>query len=84
MSIQCSTAFPPIIWITLIVMSFLSMIVMGYQAGLTGKRSMLATWTLAITFAVVLTLVADLDQPQMKLFKMNQTLMTELNNRINQ
>lgn len=75
---------PPVIWATLIVMSFLSMVVMGYQAGLTGKRSMLATWTLAITFAVVLTLVADLDRPQMKLFKMNQTLMTELHNRINQ
>jgi MscS family membrane protein len=33
---------------------------------------------------VVLMLVADLDRPQMKLFKMNQTLMTELQNRINQ
>jgi hypothetical protein len=75
---------PSIIWATLILMSFLSMVVMGYQAGLTGKRSMLATWTLAITFAAVLTLVADLDRPQMKLFKMNQTLMTELHNRINQ
>jgi len=73
----------PIIWITLIMMCFLSMIVMGYQAGLTGKRSGLATWTLAITFAVVLTLVADLDRPQMRLFKMNQTLMTELQTRIN-
>jgi len=57
---------------------------MGFQAGLTGKRSVLATWSLAISFAVVLTLVADLDRPQMKLFKMNQTLMTELQNRINQ
>ena len=66
------------------MMCFLSMIVMGYQAGLTGKRSGLATWTLAATFAVVLMLVADLDRPQMKLFKMNQTLMTELQTRINQ
>jgi hypothetical protein len=73
----------PIIWLTLLAMSILSMIVMGYQAGLTGKRSILATWTLAITFAVVLTLVTDLDRPQMKLFKMNQSLMTELQNRIN-
>lgn len=74
----------PIIWITLFMMCFLSMIVMGYQAGLTGKRSGLATWTLATTFAVVLMLVADLDRPQMRLFKMNQTLMTELQTRINQ
>jgi hypothetical protein len=73
----------PIIWITLLAMSFLSMIIMGYQAGLTGKRSFLATWILAITFAAVLTLVTDLDRPQMRLFKMNQSLMIELQNRIN-
>ena len=59
------------------------MIIMGYQAGLTGKRSFLATWTLAITFAAGLTLVTDLDRPQMRLFKMNQSLMVELQNRIN-
>jgi hypothetical protein len=73
----------PIIWITLLAMSVLSMIIMGYQAGLTGKRSFLATWILAISFAAVLTLVTDLDRPEMRLFKMNQSLMIELQNRIN-
>ena len=74
----------PIIWLTLMAMCLLSMIVMGYQAGLTGKRSILATWTLAITFAAVLALVTDLDRPQNRLFKMDQSLMNELQNRINQ
>ena len=73
----------PAIWMTLMAMCLLSMIVMGYQAGLTGKRSILATWTLAVTFAAVLALVTDLDRPQNRLFKMNQSLMTELQNRIN-
>ena len=73
----------PIIWLTLLAMSFLAMLVMGYQAGLTGKRSLMATWTLAIAFAAVLTLVTDLDRPQMRLFKMNQSLMVELQNRVN-
>lgn len=71
-----------VIWLTLLSMSTLSMIIMGYQAGLTGKRSLIATWALAITFAAVLTLVTDLDRPQMRLFKMNQSLMVELQNRI--
>ena len=71
-----------VIWLTLLLMSILSMIIMGYQAGLTGKRSLVATWTLAITFAAVLTLVTDLDRPQMRLFKMNKSLMVELQNRI--
>jgi hypothetical protein len=74
----------PIIWITLMAMSFLSMVVMGYQAGLTGKRSILATWTLAVTFAAVFALVMDLDRPQNRLFKVDQSLMNELQNRINQ
>ena len=69
-----------VIWFTLFLMSFLSMIVMGYQAQLTGTRSILATWALAFAFAAVMTLVTDLDRPQMSLFKMNQSLMIELQN----
>ena len=72
----------PVIWMTLFLMSLLSMVVMGYQAGLTGTRSGLATWTLAITFAAVMTLITDLDRPNMSLFQINQELMVELENRM--
>jgi ABC-type multidrug transport system fused ATPase/permease subunit len=72
----------PVIWLTLFMMSLLSMVVMGYQAGLTGTRSSLATWTLAITFSAVMTLTTDLDRPNMSLFQMNQDLMIELENRM--
>jgi hypothetical protein len=72
----------PVIWLTLFLMSLLSMIVMGYQAGLTGTRSGLATWTLAITFSAVMTLITDLDRPNMTLFQLNQELMVELENRM--
>jgi hypothetical protein len=71
----------PVIWITLYVMAILSMIIMGYQAGLTGARSGIATWTLALTFSVVMALVMDLDRPNQSLFSMNQQLMVELHNR---
>jgi hypothetical protein len=72
----------PVIWITLLLMAVLSMLVMGYQAGLTGTRSRLATWTLAATFSVVMTLITDLDRPNMSLFRLNQQLMVELENRM--
>ena len=72
----------PIIWFTLFLMSLLSMVVMGFQAGLTGTRSSLATWTLAITFSAVMTLITDLDRPNMTLFGINQSLMVELENRM--
>jgi hypothetical protein len=72
----------PVIWVTLFLMALLSMIVMGYQAGLTGTRSSLATWTLAITFSAVMSLVTDLDRPNMSLFQLNQQLMVELENKM--
>lgn len=72
----------PVIWMTLALMALLAMVVMGYQAGLTGTRSTLATWTLAVAFAAVLALITDLDRPNMRLFHLNQQLMVELENRM--
>ena len=72
----------PVIWLTLFLMALLSMVVMGYQAGLTGTRSTLATWALAITFSAVMTLITDLDRPNMTLFEMNEQLMVELDSRM--
>jgi hypothetical protein len=72
----------PVIWLTLFGMALLAMLVMGYQAGLTGTRSSLATWALAITFAGVMVLITDLDRPSMTLFQMDQGLMQELESRM--
>lgn len=72
----------PIIWFTLVGMAMLSMLVTGYQAGLTGTRSNLATWTLAVCFAFVMMLITDLDRPVMTLFKENKQLMIELQSRM--
>jgi hypothetical protein len=68
----------PVIWVTLILMSALAMLVTGYQAGLTGSRSRLATWSLAMTFAAIMALVIDLDRPRMSLFQINQQQMYDL------
>lgn len=70
------------IWTILVVMMLLAMVVMGYQAGLTGTRSSLATWTLAITFSAIMTVITDLDRPNMRLFQVNQQLMAELEGRM--
>jgi len=67
------------IWMTLYLMATLSMIIMGYQAGLTGKRSPVATMTLAIAFSAVIILITDLDRPVMSLFEINKQLLIDLN-----
>lgn len=69
---------PPVNWIVLVFVAALSMLVMGYHAGLTGTRSRVATWSLALIFSAVLMLVTDLDRPRMSLFTVNQEQMLDL------
>lgn len=69
---------PFTIWITLYLMAALSMIIMGYQAGLTDRRSPVATVTLAIAFSAVIILITDLDRPIMSFFEINRQLLVDL------
>ena len=69
---------PFTIWITLYLMAALSMIIMGYQAGLTERRSPVATVTLAIAFSAVIILISDLDRPIMSFFEINKQLLVDL------
>jgi hypothetical protein len=68
----------PVIWLTLMLIAVLGMLVTGYQAGLSEARSRIATWALALTFAMVMALVIDLDRPRMTLFEVNQQQMIDL------
>lgn len=70
---------PLTIWMTLYLMAILSMIIMGYQAGLTDRRSPVATITLAVAFSAVIILISDLDRPVMSFFEINNQLLIDLN-----
>jgi hypothetical protein len=69
---------PLTIWMTLYLMAALSMTIMGYQAGLTDRRSPVATVTLAIAFSAVIILITDLDRPIMSYFDINDQLLVDL------
>lgn len=69
---------PNVIWITLYLCAMLSMLVMGYQAGLVGRRSPVATVSLALAFSVIMMLITDLDRPLMSLFHMDNHIMVEV------
>lgn len=69
---------PFTIWMTLYLMAALSMIIMGYQAGLTERRSPVATITLAFAFSAVIILITDLDRPVMSFFDVNNQLLIDL------
>ena len=54
------------------------MIVVGYQAGLTAKRSPIATYSLALVFSAVMMLIMDLDRPMQSFFALDVAVMEQL------
>ena len=69
---------PLVIWLTLYFTAFMSMVVVGYQAGLTERRSPIATFSLAMAFSAVMMLIMDLDRPLQSLFALDVTVMQQL------
>jgi hypothetical protein len=63
---------PVIIWVCLGIITLLSMATVGYQAGQAGKWVLFPKIMLALAFATVIALIADLDRPQTGLVKVSQ------------
>jgi len=69
---------PISIGITLVFVAILTMILMGYQAGLTGIRTLVARFALILAFASVMLLITDLDRPGKTMIKVSQQAMIDL------
>jgi len=74
---------PPTIWVSLYGLLIVGMGMMGVQLGLTGTRYRWVELALAISFSLVLFLIADLDRPQEGLVNVSQQAMQELQMRMN-
>ncbi|MEI8593183.1 bestrophin-like domain [Photobacterium sp. Hal280] len=66
------------IWISLAAITALAMIAIGTQVGYTGKRRLIAVIPMALAFAVLVTLVVDLNRPQSGLITVSQQSMVDL------
>jgi len=73
---------PPTIWATLYALAIVSMAMVGYQVGLGGSRHFYIQLALAVSFSVVLYLIADLDRPQKGLINVSQQAMIELRDKL--
>jgi hypothetical protein len=69
---------PVSVWLVLFSVAALSFGAMGYHGGLTGTRRSPAAVAVAVTFAVVIGLIADLDRSQQGMLRVSQLPMTEL------
>lgn len=69
---------PVVIWLALYFTAIMAMVVTGYQAGLSSRRSPIATYSLALAFAAVMMLTMDLDRPLQTFFELDITVMEQL------
>jgi len=69
---------PAVIWIVLYGVTALAMGELGYQTGLAGRRRPLSIPALALAFAAVMLLIADLDRPAAGVVRVSQQAMVEL------
>lgn len=69
---------PNSIWITLFMISILSMISLGLESGLTRSRKLIVIIPLILAFTSLMTLIADLNRPQEGTLKVSQEVMYSL------
>jgi hypothetical protein len=69
---------PETVLVLLLVGSVLALGMVGYSAGIAGRRSVLGTIVLIVALGAVLTLVIDLDRPQQGLLRVSQQALVDL------
>jgi hypothetical protein len=75
---------PETILILLLICSMLTLAMVGYNAGLTLRRSPLTAAILIIVMGAVITLVVDLDRPHKGFLKVSQQSLIDLVQQIGQ
>ena len=73
---------PSSVWIVLAAAAVVAMTIVGFQFGLSGRRSLFATTAIATIFSAVFLLIADLDRPLSGLLAVSQQPMVELATRL--
>lgn len=73
---------PENVWTTLYFMTFLGMAALGYQSGSAGARSWPPIAVLTISFALVFTMIADLDRPREGSLNVSQQPLIDLSKKI--
>ena len=66
------------VWFALYTLTFLALFTMGYHIGLTGTSRSPAVTFVALSFAIVICLVADMDRPHEGAMRVSQQPMLDL------
>jgi hypothetical protein len=71
-------SIPTPIWLALYGLTALALAITGYRAGIAGRRSFAVTVVLAMAFAAVFLLIADLDRPDEGFLTVSQQSLSDL------
>lgn len=77
MALAVETRIPVGIWAILFLLSFLGMMATGYQAGIAAPRRSQNVPILAVSFSLVITLIAGLDRPNARFISVAQKPLIE-------
>ncbi|HRZ87116.1 MAG TPA: DUF4239 domain-containing protein [bacterium] len=77
-----SYRIPPVVWAALYILTIFSMIGVGYQFGLHGKGNIVVVVVMSVSFASVILMNVDLDNPAAGWLKINQRPMLELQSKL--
>ena len=75
---------PYSLWLSLAALLTLAMLGIGYFSGLKGQRNPIASTGLALSFSLVLLLIADLDRPTGGMVRADQSAMSTLLEKLQQ
>jgi len=75
---------PTVIWLALFAITGLAMITIGTLVGLSGKRRLVVVVPMLLAFAVLVSLIADLNRPQKGMIKVGQQAMISLQKNMSQ
>ncbi|MEP5569118.1 MAG: hypothetical protein ABJN62_14865 [Halioglobus sp.] len=75
---------PYSLWLALGALLTLAMLGIGYFSGLKGQRNPIASTVLALSFSLVLLLIADLDRPTGGMVRADQSAMSDLLEKLQQ
>jgi hypothetical protein len=63
---------PGTVWLSVYVLSFLAMMALGFQVGMSGLRRLRGASLLGVAFSLVIVLIADIDRPGEGMMRVSQ------------
>lgn len=77
-AVAIQSRVPPEIWLALLLITVLGMVGVGYQTGIAGSKRSMARPILALSFALVIVLIASLDRPDSGVMTVTQQPLIDL------